>query len=322
MTLQHHSYAVYNVVFSVVQKLWWNWTNECLIKLLMKLLISFYLFIYLFIIYLLIFVSFFWLFRCFFSGCFAVFINFFLCVCLLFLSLFFVFCLFCFAGGCSVCFYFVFFFFFTCFVLLIFSCLLFVWVRCMAHIVCLSVSGFSPGSLRCQTLEPHPSPRTGTPPLPLSLAEVCLRSALTQHRWFFHITYKPTLELKTDDSVNDMHKCCPWCNLNSLMAICFVWPAVSESDSDRSASPPPRRESPKPENHSRYKYEFTTWATWAANTQSKWNLKHIFNINKSLNCLKDWSISSMIGNRETCSFSQPVPFFKQLSDRMMFLKLS
>ncbi|KTF84338.1 hypothetical protein cypCar_00016508 [Cyprinus carpio] len=29
--------------------------------------------------------------------------------------------------------------------------------------------------------------------------------------------------------------------------------AVSESDSDRSASPPPRRESPKPENHSRYK---------------------------------------------------------------------
>ncbi|XP_051763615.1 tight junction protein ZO-3 isoform X1 [Ctenopharyngodon idella] len=29
--------------------------------------------------------------------------------------------------------------------------------------------------------------------------------------------------------------------------------AVSESDSDRSASPPPRRESPRPENHSRYK---------------------------------------------------------------------
>uniref|UniRef100_A0A8C2I868 Tight junction protein 3 n=1 Tax=Cyprinus carpio TaxID=7962 RepID=A0A8C2I868_CYPCA len=32
------------------------------------------------------------------------------------------------------------------------------------------------------------------------------------------------------------------------------WPrAVSESGSDRSASPPPRRESPRPENHSRYK---------------------------------------------------------------------
>ncbi|XP_051551268.1 tight junction protein ZO-3-like [Myxocyprinus asiaticus] len=29
--------------------------------------------------------------------------------------------------------------------------------------------------------------------------------------------------------------------------------AVSESDSDRSSSPPPRRESPRPENHSRYK---------------------------------------------------------------------
>ncbi|XP_056303607.1 tight junction protein ZO-3 [Danio aesculapii] len=29
--------------------------------------------------------------------------------------------------------------------------------------------------------------------------------------------------------------------------------AVSESDSDRSASPPPRRESPRPDNHSRYK---------------------------------------------------------------------
>ncbi|XP_016298176.1 tight junction protein ZO-3-like isoform X1 [Sinocyclocheilus anshuiensis] len=29
--------------------------------------------------------------------------------------------------------------------------------------------------------------------------------------------------------------------------------AVSESDSDRSASPPPKRESPRPENHSRYK---------------------------------------------------------------------
>uniref|UniRef100_A0A8C1ZB56 Tight junction protein 3 n=1 Tax=Cyprinus carpio TaxID=7962 RepID=A0A8C1ZB56_CYPCA len=41
-------------------------------------------------------------------------------------------------------------------------------------------------------------------------------------------------------------------NWNSSTA---SWPrkAVSESGSDRSASPPPRRESPRPENHSRYK---------------------------------------------------------------------
>lgn len=50
----------------------------------------------------------------------------------------------------------------------------------MALLITETDTRFSPGSLRCQTLEPPLSPRTGTPPLPLSLAEPFLSPIQTE----------------------------------------------------------------------------------------------------------------------------------------------